>query len=369
MPRIAVSYDQVAAVADGLLAENITVTNRKVLDLLGGGGGTIHKHLATWRNARQHITATASELPPEIASAINQEFNRAKAEGRAEIECRLVIIQSEANDLAEMLENMETDLDERKNELIEMNIQINTMKVNLQEQTLEIDRLTRDNERERLSADHAMTEVAQTRNKLDIQEGKLSELSATIEKQQTLIAAETMSKINAEKNEAVLIAKFEAEQQKSMALQSANEIITTQLNAERQSAEADRIEIAIKSNNLAQKNSEIKQLSELIETEKNTRLANEKTIEVFHEQLALSSKSAELMRIELAENKDTLDSLTTALAQKDRENKDLMEFYEKEKNARIEVEIKNVDLVARLDEKGKEISQIIISETVSAHTD
>ncbi len=361
MSRVGVTYDQVAAVADGLIAEDIAPTNKKVRERLGtGSSGTIQRHLATWRSVCPPLAASVTELPVSIVYAISQEILRTKSEARAEIECRLVIIQAEATDLAEMCETLEAGLDERSAELTKLTLQINTLVVKIQEQTVEIDRLTREIERERFTADHARTEVAQTRINLNIQAEKLSELSATIDNQKSVITAESTGKITAEKNEAVIGAKFEAEQQKNILLESEKVTFTTQLTAEKQLAESARIEAAIKTDNLecqaavlAQKVSEIKQLTEFYETEKNDRFAIEKIVAVLNEQLDAARKSADSVRLEVTEKTDRIHSLTDVLKQKDSEISDLSEFYETEKNARNAADMNIAALVTRLDEQDK----------------
>lgn len=293
MPRNGISFDQVAAVADVMLAEGDNPTNKSVRERLGtGSGNTIHRHLSMWREARPQLATTSAELPGNILKAIIQEIDRARSEARAEIEDRLVVVQAEAAELAATGEALEADLDKVVEERSALTTNRDRLLGQLQEQTTEIQRLSRENERERYSAEQARIEVAQTRNKLDMQAEKLLELSTSID---TLTAAnftESQARIISEKEVAVLVAKLASEQERSSALLQENEALNTLLEAERQSGENVRIKAGIQAASLAQKISAIEELSGFYEIEKNERIAAEKKIEVLATRLEEQGKAA-----------------------------------------------------------------------------
>ena len=96
MARIGVTSEQVSAVADALIGEGKQATIRAVRERLGdrGSPNTIQKHLSAWRDARPMAAAAALELPQALAAAIAAEIGRAAAQARAEIEGRLVEVQT-----------------------------------------------------------------------------------------------------------------------------------------------------------------------------------------------------------------------------------------------------------------------------------
>lgn len=81
-----ITFEQVAAAADGLAGEGQQPTIRAVRERLGTGSpNTIHKHLTAWREARPVAAATAPELPHALAASISAEIERAAAQARGEI--------------------------------------------------------------------------------------------------------------------------------------------------------------------------------------------------------------------------------------------------------------------------------------------
>ena len=95
MAREGITFEQVAAAADGLAGEGQQPTIRAVRERLGTGSpNTIHKHLTAWREARPVAAATAPELPHALAASISAEIERAAAQARGEIQGRLVQAQA-----------------------------------------------------------------------------------------------------------------------------------------------------------------------------------------------------------------------------------------------------------------------------------
>ena len=112
MAREGITFEQVAAAADGLAGEGQQPTIRAVRERLGTGSpNTIHKHLTAWREARPVAAATAPELPHALAASISAEIERAAAQARGEIQGRLVQAQAEAAELAAAGEVIEAERD------------------------------------------------------------------------------------------------------------------------------------------------------------------------------------------------------------------------------------------------------------------
>jgi colicin import membrane protein len=84
MGRVGITYDQVAAAADALLAETGNATLKAVRDRLGSGGmGTIHKHLTAWNANRPKEPAPPVELPADLARGISTWVTQAATAARA----------------------------------------------------------------------------------------------------------------------------------------------------------------------------------------------------------------------------------------------------------------------------------------------
>ena len=114
MAREGITYEQVAQVADKMVADGQQPTIRAVREALGTGSpNTVHSHLTAWRAARPQAQAQAPELPGELVLAIAQEIERAAARARSEIEGRLVDAQTEAGELATAGAALEVELAER----------------------------------------------------------------------------------------------------------------------------------------------------------------------------------------------------------------------------------------------------------------
>lgn len=234
MPRIGISFEEVAAIADSLVAEGVTPSINSVRERTGTGSpNTIHRHLVAWRETIPLSASVTVELPASVLMAINQEIIRSRADAKAEIEARLVIVQAEAAELAAAGEKLETELEVLLGEIKALTTDRDMVRGTLQEQTSEIDRLRREVERERYGAEQARIELAQIRNKIDLQADKLVEQSAVIVQLTTKYDAETAARISAEKDAAVLTTKLEAAHERHTTLLKEKEALFEQQAMER----------------------------------------------------------------------------------------------------------------------------------------
>jgi chromosome segregation ATPase len=301
MSRKGISYDQVVAIADSLIAENISPTTSLIRGRLGTGStGTIHKHLKVWRERHPRSTSAVSEMPRAISDAFYKEINRVSAESRAEVESRFVILQEEADHLAESNIALEEELDKSLEEICAMTNKITVQADSCSSLEAELKGRTEDLHFERTSVNSLQTEVAQLRNKLEL-------LEATVQEQSKIIAAlilekssESTARISAEKDAAVFAAKLEAEQEKSNALLSDKIALTTQLTAERHSTESVRVQSTILTTELARRTKELtqmaaktKELSADYEAEKLARADIEKNVKALTDQLSTAKPKPE----------------------------------------------------------------------------
>lgn len=224
MARTGVTYDEVVAAADGLMAENINPTINNVRNRLGTGShNTIHRHLTTWRTQLPQIVTTNSEVPQPIAAEIMRELIRVKSEARAEVTERLVICQDEAAELAARGEVLELEVQKLK-ESVEA---AERSRVDLMAKLLEkegvIERLTHENERERYATEQARLMAAQMRNKVEDQTQKIAEISSQLDELKSNNIAMTKAKTSAEKDAAVLATRLEYEQKANNSLKLEND--------------------------------------------------------------------------------------------------------------------------------------------------
>ncbi|SFM24194.1 replication region DNA-binding N-term, partial [Desulfomicrobium norvegicum] len=150
MAREGITYDQVAQVADKMVADGHQPTIRAVRDALGTGSpNTVHAHLQAWRAARPQAQAQAPELPSELVLALAQEIERAAARARSEVEGRLVDAQAEAGDLATAGAALEAELAEAMIRVEALTTERDQAQATALERAAEIQRLVEAVDRER----------------------------------------------------------------------------------------------------------------------------------------------------------------------------------------------------------------------------
>lgn len=368
MGRKGITYTQVAAVADALAAEGIEPTKDSVRDRLGtGSDGTVHRHLKEWRKVRTQVAAAPVELSKAVSDSILCDIERAKAAVRAELGGKLVTAEEEASSLAITCEELEDELEIRREEISAL-LEEKAVFVNNEERlAAEIKRLTTEGWRDREIIEQGRTEVAQLRNKLELHETTLTEQSRTIEMLKAENDSEMKKRIDAEKDAAVLAAKLEAEREKASALLAEKVALTERVTIERQGSEvarADAARIAAESMAqsvlLAEKTSALKDLSAALETEKNAHISATKDVKALRNQIAEVIKTAEASRLEVAKYAEESRAQESALAEKDtiivKLNSDIVE----EKNAMLAAQKQIIAL-------DKKLNNQIIADSCKLH--
>lgn len=211
MGRPGITYDQVAAAADALLAETGNATLKSVRDRLGTGGmGTVHKHLAVWNANRPKEPAPMVELPSDLSRGFSAWVTQAATAARADSEERLVQSQAEAFELSRASEQLEAERDELQEQIAELTTERDKAQATAAAHAAEIERLAKEVERERDLAGKAQIDAAQAQLKVDAQMGQLADMKSTIEKLNASLEAELEGRIAAEKNAAVLESERDA---------------------------------------------------------------------------------------------------------------------------------------------------------------
>lgn len=211
MAREGISYNEVAAAADKLVGEGKAPTIKAVREHLGTGSpNTIHRHLASWREAQPAQQSAAYELPAELVNAFGKELARGAAAAKAQVEDDLVNAQAEAADLAAAGERLEIERDELAEQLALVTSERDGFQATAQERGAEIERLVADLKREAESGEAARVDVAKAQLKAEASAERLTEQAAEIERLRASLETARKGRQEAEKNEAVLTAQFAA---------------------------------------------------------------------------------------------------------------------------------------------------------------
>lgn len=234
MARIGVTSEQVSAVADALIGEGKQATIRAVRERLGdrGSPNTIQKHLSAWRDARPMAAAAALELPQTLAAAIAAEIGRAAAQARAEIEGRLVEVQTEAADLALTGESLEDERDSLIAQMAVLTTERDTLAGKAAQQAADLAELTGRVEREQQAAEAARVELATARLRAEGLTERHAAQGKEVEQLRAAVEDERKGRIAAEQAAAVLAARLEA---------SAELVVRAESRAELAERQADQV--------------------------------------------------------------------------------------------------------------------------------
>ena len=234
MARIGVTSEQVSAVADALIGEGKQATIRAVRERLGdrGSPNTIQKHLSAWRDARPMAAAAALELPQTLAAAIAAEIGRAAAQARAEIEGRLVEVQTEAADLALTGESLEDERDSLIAQMAVLTTERDTLAGKAAQQAADLVELTGRVEREQQAAEAARVELATARLRAVGLTERHAAQGKEVEQLRAAVEDERKGRIAAEQAAAVLAARLEA---------SAELVVRAESRAELAERQADQV--------------------------------------------------------------------------------------------------------------------------------
>ena len=234
MARIGVTSEQVSAVADALIDEGKQATIRAVRERLGdrGSPNTIQKHLSAWRDARPMAAAAALELPQTLAAAIAAEIGRAAAQARAEIEGRLVEVQTEAADLAMTGESLEDERDSLIAQMAVLTTERDTLAGKAAQQAADLVELTGRVEREQQAAEAARVELATARLRAEGLTERHAAQGKEVEQLRAAVEDERKGRIAAEQAAAVLAARLEA---------SAELVVRAETRAELAERQADQV--------------------------------------------------------------------------------------------------------------------------------
>jgi colicin import membrane protein len=212
MAREGVTYAEVAAAADRMVADGANVTIMGVRDVLGTGSpNTIHRHLQVWRSMRPQAAAAAFELPAELVNAFGRELAKAAAAARAEIEEQVVEAQLAADHLSNVGETLEAERDDALDALVAMTTERDAATATAAERAEEIKRLSESVALERQSADTARVELATAKLKIEALAEKTDEFKVEVRELKAALgeakAAEQVAAVELSKAQAEVAAE------------------------------------------------------------------------------------------------------------------------------------------------------------------
>lgn len=110
----AATYEQVALIAETIKEEGVEPTQNAIYERLGrrGSMGTIHKHLAQWREGRSRQAEVTLSLPPAVQRTILEFLGQEIGAQRRELEEALNKANQAVSELASENERQQLDIEE-----------------------------------------------------------------------------------------------------------------------------------------------------------------------------------------------------------------------------------------------------------------
>lgn len=210
MARTGITYSQVSAVCDGMVARSETPTIDSVRCALGTGSpNTVHAHLKAWRAAQPAKQVVVHELPVDLVASFGREIAKAAAGARAEIEGSLVQAQAEADELSASGVALEEQVSDLTEQLTGVGAERDAAVATATAHAGEIERLVADIARERELAGNAQTETAMARLKLESQAAKIIDQDREIERLRVALEKSDLARQEAVTAAAVLTARLQ----------------------------------------------------------------------------------------------------------------------------------------------------------------
>lgn len=203
-----ITFEQVASMADAMVAEGLKPASRSLRERLGNTGsmGTINKLLGRWKSGQERQASATLALPPALQRVLLEFVGNELAGARAALESELADQQQEASDLATENERQVVENESQSEEIELLRAEVSAHKGRAGQ--LESDLVVARDEaaRERSGAELARTELAKALLRLE----SLPRLEADLVAVRGTLEAERLARVTAEQQAAVLAAKIEA---------------------------------------------------------------------------------------------------------------------------------------------------------------
>lgn len=200
-----ISYEQVAAAADAVMAAGQKPTIRAVRENLGSGSlTTIHKHLEKWQGSIQQPAAAVLTLSQNLTNAIVAEISKNTAEARAGLEEKLHGALTACAELADDGESLELASEELKIQVAELKQERDHISGKAAQLETALKLTAERADREKESAQHAQVNLAMEKLKLIDFQNRDIEHSRETERIVSVLESERTARITAEQQVAVL---------------------------------------------------------------------------------------------------------------------------------------------------------------------
>ena len=208
-----ITFAQVAAIADAMVAAGATPALRTVRERLGNVGslGTISKLLQQWRADREKKIAGALSLPVGVQRAILDFMGQELSSAKAALESELAEQQQEAADLAAENERQANEIENRSEALTAVQVELATVQGKAGQLEIDWQAGQAEMERERRAAESARTELAKTQLRLEA----MPRLEADLLAARDELTSERAARVTAEQEAAVSMARFEASERRA----------------------------------------------------------------------------------------------------------------------------------------------------------
>lgn len=169
MPREAtITYDQVAAIANGMKAAGEKPSPREIRLRHGSGSlGTIHKLLQQWDATSVRQAEVSLALSPALQRAIQEFVDQQRNAARSELEVALSSARATADDLASENERLTRGIEATEGVLAELKAETHTLAGRVEQLEADLSATKQDAEMANRAAEGARTELAKAELRLE----------------------------------------------------------------------------------------------------------------------------------------------------------------------------------------------------------
>jgi len=169
MPREAsISYEQVSAYSEAMLAEGTKPNPRLIRDRHGSGSlGTIHKLFQQWVGCQQPKIESPASLPPAVQRTVLDFIGRELEAARSDLEGRLAQAQVSIADLALENERQSAHIESLQDSIDDLQVRNADLEGRAKQLSTELSGARDETLRERQAAEGARTELAKALLRLE----------------------------------------------------------------------------------------------------------------------------------------------------------------------------------------------------------
>ena len=213
---MAITYEEVEAVINGLVAEGLTPSIPRIREGLGNTGSpnTIQRYKKAWQDSAPVVQRIAVELPEDLKKSLVSEIERQSASAKSEIEKKLVSAEADLIVLSTSGEATEAELDKLRLAYEELSSDKIRLEGVDEERVKEVDRVNGELKLERESSESTRVSLAKIQLEVDNLKQDKEVLRGKREKFEGLYNVEKEKAREADKELAIKATKLESEEAK-----------------------------------------------------------------------------------------------------------------------------------------------------------